>query len=663
MKSLIKISYLLTLTLTIQLFISCSENNGIEIIQTDDPEYIPFDSVETLSPEKDYIAKLTSDFLGDLYSLSSRGRVEFNYEIYLNESGKCKKIKIVKGLGESANHELFNSIAKNNFRIGIKNNKAVKYKTTLNNKWIFGYERDFSTEKKIEIIESDDPDYIYVDPFYEPEYLKDYVFNSYPITAKIIRYNQAKILDTFDDGSHTFFYRLFINENGKIDKIKIINGMTDELDEILISELPLVKVKIIRKDDVPIKYTVIWSLLFRIEDNSRITVTTDHMIFNKIDESILVNLENRDIEIVNDIDTNYVGVGWLDQYSAYQQLNLIMMFDLYDQCKSLLSSLSKGEYRYDYLLHINELGLVDKVKIEKGMGEQYDALLIDDLSTAIFYQGRVDGEPAKYRGQWSFKFRLDENKNISWQGFTLLDSRLPKSISDLPKHYEEKEFFVLPTVLPHPIGGVNSIAEKVIYPDIAKRNGIQGRVLIKTYVNENGDVIGVQTLGGIGYNCEEAAIKAIKETRFEPGYSEGKPVKSYLVIPVEFSLEEEGVRIKKADLPIPYQETFGDEFIKDSDFLLEADITPFPVGGLKAIQNKILYPTEAKEAKIQGKIFINAFVNFKGDVVKAQVIRGIGGGCDEAAVNAVKQTKFSPGFKNGQPVNVQITVPILFKLN
>jgi TonB family protein len=662
MKLLNKISFLIFLILTLQFLGGCGEGHDIEIIQADDPGYLPFDSVETLSPEKEYKARLVSEFLGDLYSLSNRGRNEFDYELFLNKSGKCEKIRIVKGLGEAADQEVFRRISENNFKLGIKNDTPVKYKTNLNNKWLFGVDRDFSAEQIIKVIQVDDADYFPIDKYYQIKYIPHYIFKNYPITDKIIRYNKEKIVDTFDSGTHAFFYKLFVNEKGRIDKVRIIKGMSDELDEILMSDLPLAELHIITEKGRQVKYTFIWNLLIRINDDSRITFTQNSMIFSNIDENTLVNIESREIEIIDTVDTSYAAVGSLDQYSADWPPYMIIMSNIEEKLKPLYEELGEGEYRFDYVIHINEIGLVDKVKIEKGMGEKYDKYIIEQLSASIFYRGEVNGSPTKYRGVWSYNFNLDEGNNVSWSIPALVDSRFTAGISNLPEEYTEKDFAVLPSVLPHPVGGVRSIAEKVIYPDVAKNHHIQGRVLVKTYVDENGNVIGVQTLGGIGYDCEKAAIKAIKETKFEPAFQDGKAVKSYLVIPVEFSLSVEDVKINKEDLPIPYQETFAEEFINDEDFILEADITPFPVGGLIEIQKKIVYPEAAKKDRIQGKVFINAFVNSNGDVVKAEVIRGIGGGCDEAALNAVEQTKFSPGFRNGQPVNMQITVPIMFKL-
>jgi len=104
-------------------------------------------------------------------------------------------------------------------------------------------------------------------------------------------------------------------------------------------------------------------------------------------------------------------------------------------------------------------------------------------------------------------------------------------------------------------------------------------------------------------------------------------------------------------------------FFNDKDYLAEFDEMPFPVGGLKAIQEKIVYPEEAKSQGVEGKVFVTAFINENGVVEKAEVLKGIGGGCDKAALEAVYKTKFSPGKKEGQPVKVQISIPIVFKLD
>jgi periplasmic protein TonB len=100
-----------------------------------------------------------------------------------------------------------------------------------------------------------------------------------------------------------------------------------------------------------------------------------------------------------------------------------------------------------------------------------------------------------------------------------------------------------------------------------------------------------------------------------------------------------------------------------SDFFITAEEMPEPIGGIAAIQSKIVYPEIARKVGIEGKVYVLAFVDETGVVAKAQIIKGIGAGLDEAALNAVLTTKFKPGIQRGKPVRVQISIPIVFRLN
>jgi len=82
---------------------------------------------------------------------------------------------------------------------------------------------------------------------------------------------------------------------------------------------------------------------------------------------------------------------------------------------------------------------------------------------------------------------------------------------------------------------------------------------------------------------------------------------------------------------------------------------PEPIGGITAIYNMIIYPEIAKRAGVEGTVKILAFIDVK-------ILKGIGAGCDEAAIDAVKKTKFSPGMDAGKTVKVQVTIPLEFKV-
>ncbi len=78
----------------------------------------------------------------------------------------------------------------------------------------------------------------------------------------------------------------------------------------------------------------------------------------------------------------------------------------------------------------------------------------------------------------------------------------------------------------------------------------------------------------------------------------------------------------------------------EADFVFVAvEQMPKPVGGIVAIQKKIVYPEFAKRAGIQGKVHVKAFVDETGNVFKVELVKGIGGGCDEVALEAVKNSE------------------------
>tara|TARA_R110000868_G_scaffold408293_5_gene690989 strand:+ start:19574 stop:19981 length:408 start_codon:yes stop_codon:yes gene_type:complete len=100
----------------------------------------------------------------------------------------------------------------------------------------------------------------------------------------------------------------------------------------------------------------------------------------------------------------------------------------------------------------------------------------------------------------------------------------------------------------------------------------------------------------------------------------------------------------------------------EESFFVVVETMPQLIGGLGELQQSVTYPQEAIEAGVEGRVVTQFIVNKKGNVICPKVIRGIGGGCDEAALKAVEQAKFNPGMQNGEPVRVQYSLPIVFLL-
>ncbi len=113
-------------------------------------------------------------------------------------------------------------------------------------------------------------------------------------------------------------------------------------------------------------------------------------------------------------------------------------------------------------------------------------------------------------------------------------------------------------------------------------------------------------------------------------------------------------------------ETDDEDVEEQQIFQVVENMPEFPGGRgalMKYLATNIKYPPYAKEAGIQGRVFINFVVERDGSITAVKVLRGIGGGCDEEAVRVVKNMpKWQPGMQRGKPVRVSFNLPVKFTL-
>ena len=74
------------------------------------------------------------------------------------------------------------------------------------------------------------------------------------------------------------------------------------------------------------------------------------------------------------------------------------------------------------------------------------------------------------------------------------------------------------------------------------------------------------------------------------------------------------------------------------------------------------YSEEARKAKFQGTVVLAVIVDEKGNPRDLRVIRPLGLGLDQKAIEAVEKWRFRPGMKDGRAVNVQATIEVNFRL-
>ena len=109
-----------------------------------------------------------------------------------------------------------------------------------------------------------------------------------------------------------------------------------------------------------------------------------------------------------------------------------------------------------------------------------------------------------------------------------------------------------------------------------------------------------------------------------------------------------------------------EDVVEAEVFTIVEEMPEYP-GGLSKLTDyltkNIKYPQMARESGIQGRVFVNFVVEPDGSVSNINVMRSLGGGCDEEAVRVVKNMpKWKPGKQRGKPVRVSYILPIVFKL-
>lgn len=97
-------------------------------------------------------------------------------------------------------------------------------------------------------------------------------------------------------------------------------------------------------------------------------------------------------------------------------------------------------------------------------------------------------------------------------------------------------------VMPEFPGGFNGLGQYILanlkYPEAAKKNGTQGKVLVSFVVWKDGAVGNVKVMRGIGSGCDEEAVRVVsKMPKWKPGMKDGKAVNVHFALPLVFKLD------------------------------------------------------------------------------------------------------------------------------
>ncbi len=123
------------------------------------------------------------------------------------------------------------------------------------------------------------------------------------------------------------------------------------------------------------------------------------------------------------------------------------------------------------------------------------------------------------------------------------DQETEVAIVEIQEEEEEEEaevFFIVENMPEFPGGDValrKHIAQNVVYPEIAKENGLQGKVFVQFVINQKGEVENVKIARGVDPTLDKEAIRVVQTLpKWKPGSQRGKPVKVSYTVPINFQL-------------------------------------------------------------------------------------------------------------------------------
>ena len=182
----------------------------------------------------------------------------------------------------------------------------------------------------------------------------------------------------------------------------------------------------------------------------------------------------------------------------------------------------------------------------------------------------------------------------------------------------------------------------VIYPAEALKQGVQGTVVVEVKLDSNGNVSDAHVVSGPD-ELRKAALQSVLQWHLMKNLAG-----STRQVTISFSLPDSAPTQPPAAAAAPGAPAYH----------VGAGVTA-PV---LLYKREPEYTEEARQAKYSGTVLLYIEVDPSGKATNIRVQHSLGLGLDERAIEAVRQWKFKPGYKDGNPVTVGANISVSFQL-
>lgn len=205
---------------------------------------------------------------------------------------------------------------------------------------------------------------------------------------------------------------------------------------------------------------------------------------------------------------------------------------------ALISGKESGIMKVKFI--VTKDGTVLEPKIQKGIGPESDEEMLRLFRMMPKWKpAQIKGKAVDAYGSFTIDLTLKPDHSDALTEVVVEEPPMPFFESaPLPIKNNDDVFKVveqMPTFAEGQLALLKFLEQSMIYPQIAKENGVQGMVVIQMIVEKDGSLSNLKVVKGIGAGCDEEALRIIRlMPKWKPGFQNGQAVRVQFNLPIRF---------------------------------------------------------------------------------------------------------------------------------
>lgn len=213
------------------------------------------------------------------------------------------------------------------------------------------------------------------------------------------------------------------------------------------------------------------------------------------------------------------------------------------------------------------------------------------------------------------------------------------------------------------IAGNRTNFKAPIYPPEAKKAKLSGTVVLKAIIGKDGTISNLSILSSTNPIFNNSALEAVHHWTYKPYLLNGEPTEVDTTITINYALNSDASPNPQPNPdpqpnPQPEPSNLQSSAVPSHVMHIGGDVKPPVVVHTVSPE----FSQQAKTAKFSGNVEVYLVVDKNGYPTHVRVVKGVGRGLDEKAVEAVSQYRFKPATYKGQPVPVDLYVDVNFQI-